>query len=523
MELETPPCIGFTRLFDYPARFFPDKTALIDDLGTVTFAEVDAMAKGLASTLCRSGAETGDRVALILPNSIPFVVTEIAVALCGMVRVPLNIRFHIEEVLYALANCEPSVLICTGDYAVEHGDRLRAIPSLKQIVTVGEDVDNGRPWREAISGRGDFRRVDFGANDPLIIRYTGGTTGRAKGIVHTAESFLAIHLDVLREFAFRSDDVALHLGHLSHGLNFIWGALYSLGATQVLHERFEPKAVLAEIERRGVTFTYMVPTMIYRLLCEDDGSAKVSSLRYFLYASAPIPVPLLRKAIKRFGNILLQVYTLSEAPVVTTIMRPHEHLDIETSAGNRLASCGREILTMEVCLLDDEGAEVLEGKIGEIAVRSRNNMACYWHLPEETASTVVDGWLRTGDMARRDEDGYLYIVDRKKDMIITGALNVFPKEVEDVLHTHPAVEQTAVIGVPDNEWGEVIKAYIVLKPRAEVTAKALIEHCRNHLASYKKPSRITFVESLPLSPIGKVSRAALRELERSKSAAGERE
>ena len=512
--LSTPRGIGFARLFDYPARFFPDKTALVDGEGAATFGEVDRMARGLAATFARSGAGPGDRVALILPNCTPFIVTEIAVAFGGMVRVPLNIRFHVQEVLYALADCEPSVLVCTSDYAAEHGERLRSIGSLRAIVAVGDPLPGCIPWGQAVSEASETPRIDYAPDDPLIIRYTGGTTGRAKGIVHTAESFLAINLDVLREFAFRHDEVALHLGHLSHGINFMWGALYSLGATQVLHERFDPRVVLSEIQRHGVTYIYMVPTMIYRLLREDDGAADVSTLRSFLYSSAPMPVPVLRQAIARFGNIFRQVYTLSEAPVVTTMMRAEEHEDRETPVGNRLASCGREILTMEIRLLDEEGREVATGEVGEIVVRSRNNMSCYWRLPEETARTLVDGWVHTGDMARRDEDGYLYLVDRKKDMIITGALNVYPKEVEDALHLHPAVDQCAVIGVPDSEWGEIVKAFVVLKAGADATAEALVEHCRGQLASYKKPRQVAFVDSLPLSPIGKVSRAALREQER---------
>jgi fatty-acyl-CoA synthase/long-chain acyl-CoA synthetase len=513
----TPPGIGFARLFDYPARLFPRKTAVIDGDGDATFAEVDAVANGVAAALSAAGALPGDRVALILPNCIPFIVAEIAIARSGMVKVPLNIRFHVEEVLFALADCEPTVLVCTSQYAREHATRLGAVPSLKRVIAVGEPVPGCLAWSEAVAMRAGVRAAGFGPDDPVLIRYTGGTTGRAKGIVHTAESLLAIHLDVMREFAFRQDEVALHLGHLSHGINFMWAALYAAGATQVLHERFDPKAVLAEIARRRVTYTYMVPTMIYRLLREDEGSADVSSLRTFLYASAPMPVPLLRQAIARFGDIFMQVYTLSESPVVTTIMRANEHLDVQTTAGSRLASCGREVVTMELRLIDDDGAEVAPREVGEIAVRSRNNMACYWRLPDETARTLVDGWVRTGDMARRDEDGYLYIVDRKKDMIITGALNVYPKEVEDVLHAHAAVAQAAVIGVPDEEWGEAIRAYVVLKPDAAVSAAALIEHCRTRLAGYKKPREVVFVDSLPLSPVGKVSRTALRQQARDAS------
>jgi acyl-CoA synthetase (AMP-forming)/AMP-acid ligase II len=231
-----------------------------------------------------------------------------------------------------------------------------------------------------------------------------------------------------------------------------------------------------------------------------------------------MPVPLLRQAIARYGNIFLQVYTLSESPVITTIMHPEEHLEIESALGPRLASCGREIMTMEIKLIDDDGNEVADGEAGEIAVRSANNMAGYWRLPKETAETLVDGWVRTGDMARRDRDGYLYLADRKKDIIITGAFNVYPKEVEDVLYRHPAVEHCAVVGEPDEEWGEAIKAFVVLRAGQQASPDELIELCKEHLASYKKPRKVVFVDALPLSPVGKVMRRALRDTEQRRTA-----
>jgi acyl-CoA synthetase (AMP-forming)/AMP-acid ligase II len=224
-----------------------------------------------------------------------------------------------------------------------------------------------------------------------------------------------------------------------------------------------------------------------------------------------MPVPLLRRAIARFGNIFTQVYTLSEAPVITTMMRPHEHLETETECGPRLASVGREIATFELRLVDEGGRDVAPGDVGEIAVRSVNNMAGYWNLPEETAKTLVDGWLRTGDMARRASDGFLYLADRKKDIVITGGFNVWPKEVEDALLAHPEVAQAAVVGAPDEKWGEIVVAYVVPKPGCTPSAEALAAHCQRLLADYKKPRRVQFVEALPLTPVGKVSRAALRE------------
>jgi acyl-CoA synthetase (AMP-forming)/AMP-acid ligase II len=507
----TPPGIGFERLLDYPSRFFGEKTAFIDDEGSVTFVAADRMASSLAAAFREAGAGRGDRVAIILPNGIPFVISEMAVIKSGAVKVPLNIRFHPKEVMFALADCEPTILVCEGSYLSQIREGLGPVTSLRAIFTVGGVADGSRSFEEAVQGEQRLASVSYDSNAPLAIRYTGGTTGRSKGIVHTAESFLGISLDVIREYGFTSKDIALHLGHLSHGNNFKWAALYAVGATQILREKFEPRRVLEDIERYHVTFVYMVPTMIHRLLREDDGTADVSSLRIFLYASAPMPVPLLRQAIARYGPIFMHVYTLSEAPVITTILRPEEHVERETIAGSRLGSCGREILTMELKLIGEDGREAREGQVGEIAVRSLNNMASYWKRPEETASTLVDGWVLTGDMACRDQDGYLYLVDRKKDMIITGALNVYPKEVEDVLHEHPSVSHAAVIGVPDKEWGEIIRAYVVLRSGVHATESELIEHCRSSLASYKKPRQIVFVDALPLSPVGKVSRATLRE------------
>jgi len=196
------------------------------------------------------------------------------------------------------------------------------------------------------------------------------------------------------------------------------------------------------------------------------------------------------------------------------MLHPHEHVEDECEFGPRLGSIGREIVTMELRLIDDEGGDVAPGEAGEIAVRSGNNMAYYWNLPEETATTLVDGWLHTGDMARRAKDGFLYLVDRKKDIIITGALNVWPKEVEAVIERHPAVAQVAVVGAPDEKWGEKIVAYVVRRLGETVTAEELVDLCRDHLAEYKKPRAVHFIDSMPTTPVGKVSRLALRKLAR---------
>jgi acyl-CoA synthetase (AMP-forming)/AMP-acid ligase II len=516
----SPPGVGIDHLLRQGVQRTPDKVALVDDRGRVTYREAEVASNRLARWLAANGVRCGDRVALILPNGVPFIVAELALLRLGAVKVPLNIRFAASEVLHALTDCEPTVLIATPDYAQRVQAERARVASLRAIVAV-DGAAAGCADYAAIVASGDgspLPATPYGDDDPVLIRYTGGTTGRPKGVVHTHRSYLAVVLDVVRENALVEADIALHLGHLSHGLNFMWPAWYLLGATQVVRERFDPAATWRDFALHKITWVYMVPTMIHMLLEADDGRSDVSTLRCFTYASAPMPVPLLRRAIARFGNIFTQVYTLSEAPVITTMMRPHEHLESDSECGPRLASVGREVPTFELRLVDDAGRDVAPGAVGEIAVRSVNNMAGYWNQPEETAKTVVDGWLRTGDMARRAADGFLYLADRKKDIVITGGFNVWPKEVEDALLGHPDVAQAAVVGAPDEKWGEIVVAYVVAKPGRTPSTEALVAHCLEFLADYKKPRRLHIVDSLPLTPVGKISRAALRERARTAGA-----
>ncbi|HJQ57794.1 MAG TPA: AMP-binding protein [Vineibacter sp.] len=517
----TPPGVGIDHLLRRAAMVAPDRIALRDDAGAITYGDAEAQANRLAAWLAAADGgpprvRKGDRAAVILPNGIAFIVAELALLRRGLVKVPLNIRFAADEVLYALRDSEPTVLVATADYCRRVLERRHEAPSLRSIICVGEPVAGTVDWQAIVDGPpvAPVAAVPYADDDVILIRYTGGTTGRPKGVVHTHRSYLAIVLDVVRELAIPDDDVALHLGHLSHGLNFMWPAWYLRGATQVLRERFEPQAVWRDFRDQGVSWVYMVPTMIHMLLEADDGTVTPARLRQFMYASAPMPVPLLRRALARFGPLFAQVYTLSEAPVITTFLPPAEHLESANDIGPPLASVGRPVATMELRLIDDDGREVPRGAAGEIAVRSINNMAGYWNLPAETAKTLVDGWLRTGDMARQADDGLLHLVDRKKDIVITGGFNVWPKEVEDVLHRHPAVAQAAVVGAPDEKWGEIVVAYVVPRPGARVDTEELVALCREHLADFKKPRRIHVVDALPTTPVGKISRAALRQMAR---------
>jgi len=515
LPYRTPPGVGIDHLLRRPAGSHPDRVALRDDTEAITYGAAETQANRLAAWLGDGAAQRvrkGDRAAIILPNGIAFIVAELALLRLGLVKVPLNIRFAADEVLYALRDCEPTVLVATPDYCRRVLERRHEVPSLRTIVCVGGEVTDTTEWRAVVDGPPvpPVTATPYADDDVILIRYTGGTTGRPKGVVHTHRSYLAVVLDVVRELAIPDDDVALHLGHLSHGLNFMWPAWYLRGATQVLRERFDPAAVWRDFREQGVTWLYMVPTMIHMLLEADDGTVASTQLRQFMYASAPMPVPLLRRALARFGPVFAQVYTLSEAPVITTFLPAKEHVEGENDIGARLASVGRPVATMKVRLIDDAGRPVPRGQPGEIAVRSVNNMAGYWNLPDETARTLVDGWVRTGDMAREADDGLLHLVDRKKDIVITGGFNVWPKEVEDVLHRHPAVAQAAVVGAPDEKWGEIVVAYVVPRPGTTIDVEELVGLCRDQLADFKKPRRVHVIDSMPTTPVGKISRVELR-------------
>ena len=282
------------------------------------------------------------------------------------------------------------------------------------------------------------------------------------------------------------------------------------GCTVYVHDGFDAAAVARELDAHRITTTHVVPTMLSWLLEQELEHEALSALRLVLYASAPMPVGLLRRGIDRLGPIFIQGYGQTESGPLATTLHPEEH-HLEGAESAWLASCGRAVPGVELRILDEEGGELPAGEIGEIAIRSQFNMIGYWHDPELTAAALVDGWLRTGDMAHMDALGYVYIVDRKKDLIITGGENVFPREVEEILYAHPAVLEAAVVGVPDPTWGESPLAIVVLRPQAQVAEQELVDFCRDRLAHYKCPKSVEFCDDLPKTPSGKVLKRTLRE------------
>jgi acyl-CoA synthetase (AMP-forming)/AMP-acid ligase II len=342
--------------------------------------------------------------------------------------------------------------------------------------------------------------------------YTSGTTGRPKGAMLTHRNLLLMTLNVCTDiYPFGHDDIGLHAAPLTHGSGLYSLPMIAKGGTNVILDapRFEPEAVFASIEKHKITvLPFMAPTMVKRLIdSETHTKYDLKSMRCIIYGGAPMYVEDLVAGLKAFGPVFAQIYGLGECPMTITGLSREEH---DLNRPELLASAGKARLGVQVLIQDTDGNEVPRGSIGEIAVRSDIVMKGYWRNSEATNDTIVNGWMRTGDVGYMDEQGYLYILDRTKDMIISGGNNIYPREVEEVLLRHPAVQEACVFSVPDREWGEAVKAVVVLRPGNTAAEEELIDFCRNHLASYKKPRSIDFVAELPKNAYGKVLKRELR-------------
>lgn len=355
----------------------------------------------------------------------------------------------------------------------------------------------------------------MGWEDYCSIRYTGGTTGRPKGVLltHRAEVLSSLNI-LLDEVSIDREDVFLHLQPLSHGGGGFVPPAVLRGAANIVPAAFGAEDVLRLIEERGVTIVKLVPTMLLRLLAHPDFERRdLSSLKRVIYGASPMPIEPLRAAVRRLGTIFVQGYAQTEAPMTITCLGPEDHdVDNNPKAAQRLSSAGRPVTTVRVAIVDDDGKRLEPGQIGEITVQSPHQMSCYWRNEAATKRTVVDGWVRTGDVGRMDEDGYVYILDRKGDVIITGGYNVYPREVEDVLHQHPAVLEAAVFGVEHPDWVESVQAAVVVRRGDAVTAEDLMQFCSQRLSTYKRPKRVHLLDALPKSPAGKIVRRDVRQL-----------
>jgi fatty-acyl-CoA synthase len=485
-----------------------DRTVLQIDNRALTAAQVRDEVSRLSQAFAHCGLGPGSPVATLSLNRPEVIYTNGAALMTGCRTTPLTALASLDDHAHILEDAQIDTLVFDPAFEQRADDLRRRVPSLRRLLAlgpseVGQDIMAGANQLAA----GPLRAPRFDAETVDRIMYTGGTTGRPKGVVGTYRSAAAVARIQMAEWQWPDEFRFLVCSPLSHaGGAFLLPALLRGGSLVVL-PAFDPDEVLDAIERHRITATMLVPTMLYTLLDHPRlGQVDLSSLQAIYYGAAAMSPTRLAEAIERFGPIFFQFYGQSEAPMTVCSLRKEEH---DTNRPERLMSCGRPGPFLHVALLDDDGTELDEGP-GEICVRGPIVMEGYWQQPEPTAEVFRGGWLHTGDVARRDDEGFLTIVDRKKDMIVSGGFNVFAREVEDVLSSHPAVAAVAVIGVPDERWGEAVKAVVVKRPGSAVSAEELIAIVRQAKGPVHAPKSIDFAIEIPVSPLGKPDKKALR-------------
>jgi len=499
-------------LLNRNAKTYPDKTAFIFGNKRYTFKEVNQRVNSLVNALASMGVRKGDRVGLLAYNcSQYFEVFNVAKA--GMICVPLNYRSVARELVYLINNAEANTLILEKEFVNTILPIRHELVGVKNFICLDAAVENMASYEQLISSSPPDEPADnVEADDPCVLFYTSGTTGRPKGALHTHKSLLAEAAAVGQNFT--PDDIALCVMpffHVAGSAVYLFPAFAS-GATVVIHKKFEEVPILETIEREKVTYICLVPAMIIRLLERPDlDKYDLSSLHTIVYTGAPMPFEALKEGVKHFGKIFVQLLGQTETLNLTILNKEDHNIEGSAKETKRLESVGKPPRAGEVRIIDKQGHDVPAGEVGEIVARSDRMMKEYWKLPKETAEIMKGGWLHTGDLGRMDEDGYIYIVDRKKDMIISGGENIYSREVEEVLYSHPAVQEAAVVGVPDEKWGESVKAVIVLRKGMTATEDEIINFCKEHLASYKKPKSVEFWDSLPMTGSGKIMKAEIRD------------
>ncbi len=473
----------------------------------------DALARGLAAL----GIVRGDRVAVLMLNCHRYLELYYACARMGAVIVPLNIRLARAEIVFILNDSETKVLVVDKPFAPYATGR-DTFPSVEHIVYCGEETPPDMINYDDVMSKGTQMQegVDQVMEDDDIVGlfYTGGTTGRAKGVMLSHKNIVSNAMNAIIAFGFNNQATWLHAAPMFHLADV--GAIFGvtmLGARHAFIPMFNPVHVLQAIQDEKVTVTVLVPTMINAVLNHPDvDKYDLSSLRCLIYGASPMPIQLLKQGLRKWGQIFAQGYGMTETSPLLTVLDMHDHIVEGTPEQvRRLASCGKEIVGVEVRVVNAAGDDVEPGEIGEIIARGPNVMLGYWRMQEATSAAIVDGWMHTGDLAMVDEENYIYIVDRAKDMIISGGENIYSVEVENALYTHPAVLEAAVIGIPHDTWGEAIHAVVVCKPGRNASAEELIAHARTQIAGYKVPRSIEFYpEALPKSGAGKILKRDLR-------------
>jgi fatty-acyl-CoA synthase len=500
-------------MFQNALKCHGEKTALVFDGKKVSYQTLWKEANRVGRALSRLGVRPNTRVALMMSNSIEYVVSDLGLMFAGGTKVPLNDMLGEKEIAHILKDSGAKVVIASPNFFRILTSIRQDLTELTTIVGVADKTDcpNGFiSWTEFQAGEGEEEiHTHVSPEDMAFIAYTGGTTGVPKGVVHSQQNMVLNLFSHIIEMGLLDDERILLMSPLPHSAGMVLLSGLLKGATHFVERKFDPQLVLNRIDHDKITLTFMVPTMIYRVMDQiEDRTYDFTSLRTIVYGAAPITTERLKQGLEIFGPVFMQLYGQTEAPNFVTRLRKEDH-SLDPKQIHKLRSCGQSVLMSQVRIVNENDEEVGRGVEGEIVTRTAYNMVGYYNQPEKTRETLRGGWLHTGDIGMMDEDGYVYLLDRKKDIIISGGMNVYTTEVENAIQTHPDVAQVAVIGIPHSDWGEAVIAFVVPSPGRELTAAEILEHCQQ-LSSYKRPKDVKIVSALPLTPYGKIDKKALR-------------
>jgi len=502
-------------MFTRNRRLFPDRLAIIFEGKRLTWTEFEERVNRLANALVGLGAKRGDHIAILAKNCVEYLDAYFGCARSATICTAINYRLSPREMQYVIEDSHAKILIVSEEF-LDTLEGFRAdLTMVEEYIVIERAAEGMKNYQDLVAAASAETPVIEQHEDDVVLQmYTSGTTGLPKGAMLTHRSLITSSIGGSLGMQFQGGDCLLLVAPLYHMAAGMASLCTIMQAGPILlHRDFNPVAILDDLEAGEVTVVLLIPVMANFLLQMPDIEQRdFSNLRTIAYGASPMPLEVLRKAMEIFKCDFVQAYGQTESSAILTTLGPEDHvLEGTPEQLKRLGSAGRDIFGTEVRVVDEEGAEVERGQIGEIIGKGANMMKGYWNMPEATAETLRDGWLHTGDLGIMEEDGYLYVLDRIKDMIISGGENIYSREVEEALYMHPAVADAAVIGVPDENWGETVKAFVVLKQGEEATETEIIDSTRDRLASFKRPHSVEFMDTLPRNLSGKVLKKILRE------------
>jgi len=490
-----------------------DNEALVFENTRITYRQLEDRVNRLANAILKLGYKKGDTLTILTENTHKFIEVYFVAGKLGMVVTPLNFRLAESELIHIVSDCEAK-LFFVGDGYEDNVEKMKSkLNDIKHYISLDNKKKDFLYYEELIeTSFNTDPQIDVKEDDLAIIMYTGGTTGLPKGVMLTHRNMLTAQLMSIITYKFNKHDtycMFLPMFHIS-----VWPALCTLmvGGKLIISRRPDLPNACRLIQEEKCTATHMVPTLYSWLLNMPDlDSYDLSSLRLCIYGGSPISTGVLKRLINKFGNVMSQIYGMTESAGVICVLEPEDHvLEGDAKVTNRLNGIGRELIGSEIKVFDENDQEVKPGEVGEIVIRAKSLLVGYWKNPEQTKKTWLNGWYHSGDMGSLDEDGYLYLSDRKSDMIVTGGENVYPKEVEDIIYQNTAVVDCAVVSAPDDKWGEKVVAVVTLKPGSSLSADEIINDCKGKLAGYKCPKEVQIWDAIPKTPVGKIQRREVK-------------